>query len=99
MATPSPAHHCDIMGQIFIKRKVPSHLTTVADMIEELTNNTSHLYGRATKAVSIFPPAYYADLVCDRARKYLSALFDDENCQDVRIEDVAVHSDLKNTMF
>lgn len=79
-------------------------------MIEELTHNMSHLYGRATKAVSIYPPAYYAYLVCDRARKHLSALFDDERipaqslssgggCQNARIEDVAVHSDLKNTVF
>lgn len=70
----------------------------------------SHLYGRATKAVSICPPAYYAYLVCDRARKHLSALFDDERipaqslssgggCQNARIEDVAAHSDLKNTVF
>lgn len=110
MGTPRPAHYCVIMDQIFTKRMVPPHLTTVADVIEELTHNMSHLYGRATKAVSYCPPAYYADLVCDRARKYLSVLFDDErisaqglssggNCQDARIEDVAVHSDLKNTMF
>lgn len=110
IGTPRPAHYYVIMDQIFSKRMVPPHLTTVADVIEELTHNMSHLYGRATKAVSICPPAYYADLVCDRARKYLSALFDDErisaqslssggNCQDARIEDVAVHSDLRNTMF
>ena len=35
-----------------------------------------YLFGRATKAVSICPPAYYADLVCERARCYLSNLFD-----------------------
>lgn len=110
MGTPRSAHYCVIMDQIFTQRRVPLHLTTVADVVEELTQNLSHLYGRATKAVSICLPAYYADLVCDRARRYLSALFDDERipaqslssrggCQDARIEDVAVHSDLKNTMF
>lgn len=110
MGTPRPAHYCVIMDQIFTKRTVPSHLTNVADVIEELTHNMSHLYGRATKAVSVCPPAYYADLVCDRARRYLSALFDDErisaqslssggNRQDSSIEDVAVHPDLGNTMF
>jgi hypothetical protein len=35
-----------------------------------------YLFGRATKAVSICPAAYYADLVCERARCYLSKLFD-----------------------
>lgn len=28
----------------------------------------SYSYGRATKAVSICPPVYYADLVCTRAK-------------------------------
>ena len=27
---------------------------------------------RATKAVSLIPPAYYADLACERARLYLN---------------------------
>lgn len=35
-----------------------------------------YLFGRATKAVSVCPPAYYADLVCEKARCYLSELFD-----------------------
>ena len=30
-----------------------------------------YLYGRATKAVSICPPAYYADILCERGRCYL----------------------------
>lgn len=29
-----------------------------------------YLFGRATKAVSICPPAYYADIVCTRQRAY-----------------------------
>jgi hypothetical protein len=37
----------------------------------------SYLYGRATKAVSICPPAYYADLVCTRARVLNSNFYDD----------------------
>lgn len=32
------------------------------------------MYARATKAVSLVPPAYYADLACDRARLYLGPL-------------------------
>lgn len=30
-----------------------------------------YLFNRATKAVSICPPAYYADLLCERGRSYL----------------------------
>lgn len=29
------------------------------------------MFGRATKAVSLCPPAYYADLICERGRAYL----------------------------
>ncbi len=35
-----------------------------------------YLFGRATKAISICPLAYYADLVCTRARCYLKDTFD-----------------------
>lgn len=34
-----------------------------------------YLFGRATKGVSLCPPAYYADLICDRGRCYLHGLF------------------------
>lgn len=43
-----------------------------ADAIQEHTNRNSYLYARATKAVSLIPPAYYADLACERARLYLN---------------------------
>ncbi|RUP51640.1 Piwi domain-containing protein [Jimgerdemannia flammicorona] len=39
-----------------------------ADALQELTYKLCYLYGRATRAVSIVPPAYYADLVATRAR-------------------------------
>ena len=43
-----------------------------ADEIQQGTHNTSYLYARATKAVSLIPPAYYADLACERGRCYLN---------------------------
>ncbi|KAF8637180.1 hypothetical protein AX17_002993 [Amanita inopinata Kibby_2008] len=43
-----------------------------ADEIQQGTNDTSYLYARATKAVSLIPPAYYADLACERGRCYLN---------------------------
>ncbi|KAI0797593.1 Piwi-domain-containing protein [Abortiporus biennis] len=56
----------------------PTHYTVVydenyldADTIQCGTNATSYLYARATKAVSLCPPAYYADLACERARFYI----------------------------
>ncbi|KAJ3482337.1 hypothetical protein NLI96_g7053 [Meripilus lineatus] len=59
----------------------PTHYTVIydennldADTIQEGTHRTSYLYARATKAVSLVPPAYYADLACERARYYLNHL-------------------------
>ncbi|KAI6123475.1 Piwi-domain-containing protein [Pisolithus croceorrhizus] len=43
-----------------------------ADEIQQGLNTASYLYARATKAVSLVPAAYYADLACERGRYYLS---------------------------
>ena len=32
------------------------------------------MYARATKGVSLVPPAYYADIACERGRDYLSTI-------------------------
>ncbi|KAF3906958.1 hypothetical protein AA313_de0209849 [Arthrobotrys entomopaga] len=45
-----------------------------ADKLQTLTHNLCYLFGRATKGVSIVPPAYYADLACDRGRFYIHPL-------------------------
>ncbi|KAG6897857.1 hypothetical protein C0992_009995 [Termitomyces sp. T32_za158] len=49
-----------------------------ADEIQKGTHDTSYLYARATKAVSLIPPAYYADLACERGRCYLNDFLVDE---------------------
>jgi eukaryotic translation initiation factor 2C len=76
--TARPAHYFTVWDEIFHfeSPKLPSR--NAADTLQTFTNNMTYLYGRATKAVSICPPAYYADLVCDRARRYLSQEFDAE---------------------
>jgi eukaryotic translation initiation factor 2C len=74
--TARPAHYFIVLDEIFRDRKVHYPLQNAADALEDLTHNLCYLFGRATKAVSICPPAYYADLVCERARCYLSKLFD-----------------------
>ncbi|KAI4186339.1 MAG: hypothetical protein LQ346_005703 [Caloplaca aetnensis] len=57
----------------------PCHCTVIRDdikigpdVIQKVTHNLSYLYGRATKAVSLCPPAYYADLMCERGNEYLN---------------------------
>jgi eukaryotic translation initiation factor 2C len=74
--TARPAHYHTVLDEIFRSRKVQAPFQNAADALEDLTHNMCYLFGRATKAVSICPAAYYADLVCERARCYLSKLFD-----------------------
>jgi hypothetical protein len=45
-----------------------------ADALQKLTNAISYMFARATKAVSLASPAYYADLACERGRCYLHRL-------------------------
>ena len=42
-----------------------------ADAIQQGVHTTSYLFARATKAVSLVPPAYYADIVCEQARFWI----------------------------
>ena len=67
------------------------------------------LFGRATKAVSICPPAYYADILCTRQRVYMSDVFDPSDSQSESTETMnaqigfarsrKVHDRLKDTMY
>lgn len=42
-----------------------------SDQLQALTNNMSYMYARATQAIGLASPAYYADLACERGRCYL----------------------------
>lgn len=46
-----------------------------ADEVQQGIHTSSYLYARATKAVSLVPAAYYADLACERGRYYLNDFF------------------------
>ncbi|KAF8125615.1 Piwi domain-containing protein [Boletus edulis] len=45
-----------------------------ADDLQRLTNDLSYMFQRATKAVSLVSPAYWADIACERGRCYLHRL-------------------------
>lgn len=75
--TARPAHYFVLLDEIFRARyakAVPRPFQNVADVFEALTQSMCYTYGRATKAVSLCTPAYYADVVCERARCYLGGL-------------------------
>jgi len=70
--------HAGLQGQVR-----PTHYVVVydeqrlsADQLQQGTHTASYNYIRATKAVSLVPPAYYADIACERGRCYVSSIFD-----------------------
>ncbi|KAK4164492.1 ribonuclease H-like domain-containing protein [Cladorrhinum sp. PSN259] len=97
--TARPAHYTVLLDEIF--RAL--YKNDAADQIQKLTHDMCYLYGRATKAVSICPPAYYADLVCTRARAHKDELFDDSSSMAsssiVSVGGRAVHPNLADTMY
>ena len=111
--TARPAHYYTVVDEIFRGGKIHAPFQNAADALEDLTHNMCYLFGRATKAVSICPAAYYADLVCERARCYLSRLFDatpgatpagsvSEGGGPGRgpgPDDVRIHENVRDTMF
>ncbi|GLB39886.1 putative argonaute family protein [Lyophyllum shimeji] len=62
--TTRPTHYYVVRDEIGFK----------ADELQGLTNAVSYMFARATKAVSLVSPAYYADLACERGRCYLHKL-------------------------
>ncbi|PWY89283.1 Piwi-domain-containing protein [Aspergillus heteromorphus CBS 117.55] len=106
--TARPAHYFTVWDEIFCREKAKFPHQNAADILEGLTYHVCFLFGRATKAVSICPPAYYADLVCTRARCYLSHVFDQETPTGSVVTghepslgntDVKIHPNVRDTMF
>ncbi|KAJ3789398.1 argonaute-like protein [Lentinula aff. detonsa] len=62
--TARPTHYYVVHDEIGFK----------ADELQNLTNAVSYMFARATKAVSLVSPAYFADLACERGRCYIHKL-------------------------
>lgn len=58
-----------------------------ADDIQQGTHDVSYLYARATKAVSLIPAAYYADLACERGRCYLNEFLQSELADTTTVDE------------
>ncbi|EAW15209.1 putative RNA interference and gene silencing protein (Qde2) [Aspergillus clavatus NRRL 1] len=111
--TARPAHYFTVWDEIFARQKPAAPFQNAADVLEDLTHRICYLFGRATKAVSICPPAYYADLVCTRARCYLSSVFDPTPTATPAASEIAgsgrggvpdsgdvqIHGNVRDTMF
>lgn len=96
--TVRPAHYHVVLDEIF-RSQFPR---APANELESLTHQLCYAYGRATRAVKVCMPTYYADLLCDRARHYLSRVYDaasGDGQGDAQPQEVEVHDKLKDTMF
>jgi eukaryotic translation initiation factor 2C len=62
--TSKPAHYVVLKDDIKLG----------ADQLQSLTHSLCYTFARATRSVSICPPAYYADLLCERGRSYLQGV-------------------------
>lgn len=109
--TARPAHYFVVLDEIFRGRGAKPPARNVADVVEGLSQALCYTYGRATKAVSICAPVYYADILCERARVYLKEVYDASPAASVAgsagpgagtgvsSRDIEVHAKLKNSMF
>lgn len=103
--TARPAHYTVLLDDIF-RAKFQNR---AADELEKLTHEMCYLFGRATKAISICPPAYYADIVCERARLHRPEYdFDDTRSESTAVSGqpsqassgaIQIHPNLKESMY
>lgn len=110
--TARPTHYFVVLDEIFQARyakNLPPGFRNIADVLEDVTQALCYTFGRATKGVSLCSPAYYADILCERARRYLKDFYDGgsaapstaggEGQKQPTNADVTVHENLRNTMF
>jgi eukaryotic translation initiation factor 2C len=109
--TARPCHYVVILDEIFRKRPIKPPHQNPADALEDLTHNMCYLFARATKSVSLCPAAFYADLLCTRARCYLSEQFDPNDSsanasvasgatpQTNNFDEVRIADQMKDTMW
>ncbi|TCD61374.1 hypothetical protein EIP91_008543 [Steccherinum ochraceum] len=85
--TTRPTHYYVVHDEIGFK----------ADELQGLTNDVSYMFARATKAVSLVSPAYYADLACTTATSGAGVDTVVREAQGMWRNGVA--GNMKNTMF
>ena len=112
--TARPAHYVVLWDEIFTNTALQlmhrERDMSATDRLQKLTNSLCYLFSRATKAVKIPAPVYYADIACDRASRYLAGV-DTTDGESVLTEGqrvarcneyqglIKVHDNLKDSMF
>lgn len=101
--TARPTRYVVLHDEIFR----PKYSGTAATRLEDYTHKLCYMFGRATKAVRLCTPAYYADILCTRARAYESVLKDSDFIHRIhgsaeereRIGRAEIHENIKGSMF
>jgi hypothetical protein len=76
-----------------------------ANSLEQVTHHLCYLFGRAPKAVSYVPPAYYADILATRGRAYLYNTLQENHSPESTVGsgaeewDGQIHPRLRESMF
>lgn len=105
--TARPAHYVVVLDEIFRSRAKATNQKDPfpANELERITQALCYSYSRATKAVSICTPAYHADILCERSRRYMADLFEGTVSDEASTvgqadgDGLKIHDRLKNTMF
>ena len=103
--TARPAHYFVLVDEIFKDcpaDELPKGFKNASDYLYSITYNMCYLYCRATTSVSIPPPVYYADIACERGRRWNGSVFDlseEGAANELKDENVTVNKALKHTMF
>lgn len=109
--TARPAHYVVVLDEIFRSRAKAAKKADPfpANELERITQALCYSYSRATKAVSICTPAYHADILCERSRRYMADLFEGTVSDEASMvsgggggnvgDGMRIHEKLRNTMF
>ena len=96
--TTRPAHYTVLLDEVFRDK----YRERAADQLQKMTHELCYLFGRATKAVSICPPAYYADIVCERSRLHRPHFFGDETSErsgSSQGQGISIHARIADSMY
>ncbi|KAJ5777885.1 hypothetical protein N7520_001131 [Penicillium odoratum] len=76
MGSARPAHYIAVHDEIFTSGTL--NYANPSNELQELTNAICYMMGRCTRSVSYCTPAFLADRLCDRARKYVLAYYNED---------------------
>ena len=98
LGTARPVHYTVLYDNFF----QDTYKTAAADVLQQLTHDMCYAYGRATRAVSICPPVYYADLVCTRAKLHWNERKNQPwkpKGPSIKYDPLKVHEKVSETMY